>query len=261
MKWRRIEGLLLKCWWITTQRVDRMFDIFYWQAPDIFIWGLFSNYFASESSFDPLKVILGGIILWLFLWRNAQDVSVYVLEEYWSKNLYHLFSSPVTIGEFILSLMIVALGRTIVSALFLVFIAYLLYSFSFFTLPLIWLGYFMACLILAGWFVGMMISSLILRYGGRIQALAWAVVWIIQPFSCVFYPLSSLPGWAYAIARWNPLTYVFEGMRAVINAEQLSGRAVLYPGLASVLLFVVGCLVLGLIFKKARKAGYLAKPE
>ena len=69
MKWRRIEGLLLKCWWITTQRVDRMFDIFYWPVLDIFIWGLFSNYFASESSFDPLKVILGGIILWLFLWR------------------------------------------------------------------------------------------------------------------------------------------------------------------------------------------------
>ena len=32
-----------------------------------------------------------------------------------------------------------------------------------------------------------------LRYGQAFEELAWAIIFIILPFSCVYYPLDSLP--------------------------------------------------------------------
>jgi ABC-2 type transport system permease protein len=55
-----------------------------------------------------------------------------------------------------------------------------------------------------------------MRYGQEVEVLAWGMVFLFQPISCVFYPLSVLPDWLQAIARLNPATHVFEGMRAVI---------------------------------------------
>ena len=48
--------------------------------------------------------------------------------------------------------------------------------------------------------------------------LAWSMVFLFQPISCVFYPIEVLPGWLQAIAWMNPAAHVFEGMRAVLNA-------------------------------------------
>src|SRR5699024_6002862 len=62
---------------------------------------------------------------------------------------------------------------------------------------------------------------LILRFTTKVQALAWTFVWILAPFSAVFFPVSALPSWGQAIAHTIPLTYVFEEMR-----RQLAGETV-----------------------------------
>jgi ABC-2 type transport system permease protein len=56
-----------------------------------------------------------------------------------------------------------------------------------------------------------------MRYGQEVEVLAWGLVFLFQPISCVFYPMSVLPAWLQAIARFNPAAHVFEGMRAVIS--------------------------------------------
>ena len=35
--------------------------------------------------------------------------------------------------------------------------------------------------------------------------------------SCVYYPLTTLPGWLQPVALALPPTYVFEGLRAIVN--------------------------------------------
>jgi len=50
-----------------------------------------------------------------------------------------------------------------------------------------------------------------------VEVLALGLVFLFQPISCVFYPLSVLPEWLQAIARLNPAAHVFEGMRMVIT--------------------------------------------
>ena len=90
MKLHRINALLLKYYYITINRVDRLFDIIYWPILDLFIWGFTALFIQKLSDVNVMSMLLGAVILWVFVWRASQDIAVFVLEDFWSRNLYHL---------------------------------------------------------------------------------------------------------------------------------------------------------------------------
>ena len=55
-----------------------------------------------------------------------------------------------------------------------------------------------------------------MRFGQEVEVLAWGMVFLFQPISCVFYPMAILPPWLQTIAWGNPASHVFEGMRQVL---------------------------------------------
>ncbi len=69
---------------------------------------------------------------------------------------------------------------------------------------------------MTGWIIGVLTTSLIMRFGQEAEVLAWSMVFLFQPISCVFYPMEILPGWLQPIAWANPAAHIFEGMRAVL---------------------------------------------
>ena len=261
MKWYRIKALLLKYFYITKNRFDRIFDIFYWPILDIVIWGFASAFIENISDVNVLNMIFGGIILWVFVWRSSQDIAVYVLEDFWSRNLYHLFSSPVTIFEHMTSIVILGFIRSLITFTFLVIVAFVFYSFNIFVFPIYYLAAGIAILTLFGWAMGIIITALIFRFGKRIQILAWSLVWIIQPFSCVFYPLSALPDWAQKIAILLPTTHVFELMRNVLFNNETNIQGLVYGLLSSLVLLAFAVWLIKISFESARKRGMLASAE
>jgi len=74
-----------------------------------------------------------------------------------------------------------------------------------------------------GWCIGVLTTGLIMRYGQEVEVLAWGLVFLFQPISCVFYPMNVLPTWLQAIAWVNPAAHIFEGMRAVITTGTFPG--------------------------------------
>ncbi len=261
MKFYRINALLLKYYYISINRLDRLFDLFYWPLLDIFIWGFMTYYIKDISEINVLSMIMGGIVLWLFLWRSGQDIAIFVLEDYWSRNLYNLFTSPITTFELVSSLLMVALIRTFISFTVLISLAFLLYKVNVLSMGFMNFAVFAGILIIFGWALGLFIAAVIFRYGQRIQVFAWSVAWIIQPFSCVFYPLESLPNWIQSISKVIPITYVFENMRAVLWGNAVNWNGILYALISSVVLFIVGGFVLGKSIGHAKKVGSISKSE
>lgn len=261
MKLHRIKALLLNHFYYTINSADRIFDVIYWPVLDILIWGFMTYFIQGISSFNFVNSILGGIILWVFVWRSSQDLVVYLLESYWSRSIYHLFSSPVTPGELIISFTTLGLIRSFAAFTVLSTLSYLLYHFQILSMNL-WHGaMFIGILLLFGWALGLLVGSLIFLFGTRIQVLAWSTIWIVQPFSCVFYPLSSLPTWAGKIAAIMPTTYVFEGLRASLQGLPLNYGNLAYSLSVAVLLLVINSCVLILSIRVAKKKGTFAKPE
>jgi ABC-2 type transport system permease protein len=261
MKLHRINGLLLKYYYITINRIDRIFDIVYWPIIDLFIWGFTGFYVQGISEVNLMSMLLGGVILWVFVWRSSQDIAVFVLEDFWSRNLYHLFTSPVRLSEHFVSIIILGFARSLATFLLMWPIAMIFYSFNIMEANPLFIAAAVMLLTLFGWAIGLMVSAFIFRFGQRIQVLAWSITFLISPFACIFYPMSALPNWAAKIAALVPITQVFESLRIAISGGKVIYSELAYSFISSTVLFVLMAYFLKLSFEKARKTGLLAKGD
>lgn len=259
MELYRVNALLLKYYYISINRLDRIFDIIYWPILGLLIWGFTTAFIEQLSEVSVSSMIFGGVILFVFVWRSAQDITIYVLEDFWSRNLYNLFTSPVRPSEISLSVIIFGFIRSILTFLLLALLAWLVYSFNIFSINLFYLILFISALTLFSWALGLFISSMIFRYGSRIQVFAWSFVFLIEPFSCIFYPLSVLPTWAKGFAIILPTTHIFEALRAVINNTLINWGSIIYSFVASFILLIIVSLFFKNSIKKAIKVGLFAR--
>jgi ABC-2 type transport system permease protein len=109
--------------------------------------------------------------------------------------------------------------------------------------------------------VGIVITSLILRYSSKLEALAWSFAGLLMPFSCVFYPLKTLPGFLHPLALALPTTHSFEGMRQVMAGQGFS-MPDLQWGLALDLVYLaLAAQLFRRMFEAARARGLLIRAE
>lgn len=194
-----------------------MVDSFYWITLDLLLWGITGMYFQSITPDfqNVIFMILSGVLLWNIVYRGQIDITMGLLEELWNKNLINLFVSPLTFREWIASLLALGFVKAMISFSFGSLITFILYKFGilFYSIHLL---AFIGLLIMSGWWLGFLVAAFILRFGTRVQALAWTFVWLASPFSAVFYPMEILPGWVQVIARFVPMSYVFEEARHLL---------------------------------------------
>jgi ABC-2 type transport system permease protein len=154
------------------------------------------------------------------LFRAQQGITISFLEEIWARNLMNLFASPLKPSEFLAATMVLSVFKVTAVSIVMVVAALLFYSYNVFMIGLALIP-FVFNLLVAGWTIGVLTTSLIMRFGQEAEVLAWGMVFLFQPVSCVFYPVEVLPKWLQAVAWANPATHVFEGMRAVLTAGPL----------------------------------------
>jgi ABC-2 type transport system permease protein len=231
----------LRYWYLLRRSIPRLIDLFYWPAGNVVVWGFLSAFLAGNSSFVAKAggVLLAGVLLWDVMFRSQLGVSIGFLEEMWSRNLGHMFVSPLRSYEWLLSLVVVSILRTLVGLAPAVLIARYLYDFSIFDLGLPLAG-FLFNLMMMGWWLALFIVALILRYGQGAENLAWAAAFVLSPLSAIYYPVSVLPDWLRPAALALPAAHVFECMRGVMvdhvfHASELTEAFVLnlfYLGVA-----------------------------
>ena len=216
---RRVWGLIYRHLALYRRSWPRMLELAYWPALQMLIWGFTASFIAGRSN-QPVAIaagtLLGGVLLWEVALRSQMGVALSFLEEVWSRNLAHVFVSPLRPWEMVAGMVAVSVLRVVIGVLPAVFLAWLLYAFNLFAMgPVIVL--FFLNLMFMGWWVSLGVLSLILRHGAGAEALAWSVLFGLTPFSAVFYPVSVLPAAIRPIAYALPSSHVFEGMRAAMN--------------------------------------------
>jgi ABC-2 type transport system permease protein len=199
-----------------------MMEIVYWPFLDLVIWGFITIYLATFQGQMPAVVtfFLGALILWDVLFRSQQGITISFLEEIWARNLMNLFASPLKPSEFLAATMVMSLMKVTAVSIVMSVCAWLFYTYNVFIIG-VWLVPFIANLVLTGWIIGVFTTSLIMRFGQEAEVLAWSMVFLFQPISCVFYPMDVLPGWLQAVAQANPAAHIFEGMRNLLTSQAL----------------------------------------
>jgi len=214
----RINGLILRYFYLYRGSVPRLLEQLYWPVVDILVWGFVTIYLSRFEGTLPnfLAYFLGALILWDVLFRSQVGVSVAYLEEVWSRNLLNLFVSPLRPAEFLAASIGIAILRVGFTTMVTLVVAYLFYGFSALVMGA-WIWAFFGSLMVMGWALGIFIAALIMRFGQGAESLAWGLIFLIQPVSAVFYPVSVLPPFLQAISQGIPAAHIFEGMRQVLD--------------------------------------------
>lgn len=258
----RVFALLLRQLFLYRRSLIRSLEIVYWPVLDLLVWGFLSVYVARLRGGAGVAVafLLGGMILWDVFFRVQQAISVSFLEDVWTRNLMNVFVSPINTAEFLLATMLLGVMKIAVIGFLLAALALALYAFNIFQYGLGLLP-FVLNLILSAWGMGIITTGLILRFGQGAEALAWALAFLFQPFSAVFYPVSVLPP-ALRVAAWLlPTTHAFEGMRAVLAHHPTPWDHVSWAVAENAVLLALAAALFAWVMRIAREQGLLLRTE
>jgi ABC-2 type transport system permease protein len=222
------------------------------------MWGFLQTYIAQNAGFFARAggTFIGAVLLWDILFRGQLGFSVSFLEEVWSRNLANLMMSPLKPIEFVLAMMVMSIVRLLIGM-----VPVSLLAIGFFGFNLYGMGFALAAfflnLIITGWAVGILVSGIVMRNGLGAESLAWTIMFLLMPLTCVYYPVSVLPHWLQVVAWSLPPTYVFEGMRALL-IDHVFRLDLMFEAFAiNVVAFTIGALGFVLLLRSARRHGSL----
>ena len=258
---RRVWGLMYRHLALYRSSWPRLVELAYWPTLQMLIWGFTASFIAARGNLAnggtvTAAALLGGVLLWEVALRSQMGVAISFLEEVWSRNLAHVFVSPIRPWEMLAALVGMSVLRMLVGVLPAVLLAWLLYAFNLFAMgPVIVL--FFANLMIMGWWVSLGVLSLILRHGAGAEALAWSVLFGLTPFSAVFYPVAVLPAFMRPVALALPASHVFEGMRAAIATGVIRWDHLAWAFGLNLLWMALFIWVFSGQFRRARQGGAL----
>ncbi|PPQ28062.1 ABC transporter [Rhodopila globiformis] len=216
---RRIWGLMYRHLALYRRSWPRLLELMYWPILQMCIWGFTARFLATRMGSNPAimagGLLLSGVLLWEVTLRSQMGMSISFLEEMWSRNLGHVFVSPLRPFEMVAALIAMSVIRMLTGVLPAILLAWAFYAFNLFSLGPV-LVLFFVNLMIFGWAIALGVVSLVLRHGAGAEPLAWGILFGLAPFSAVFYPVSVLPAALQPLALTLPTTHVFEGMRAVL---------------------------------------------
>lgn len=256
ISWHRVWAIVMRHAYNFRRSYDRLSDSFYWPVMDLIVWGLSSKWMESSQTqvSNVALIVLTGLVFWQIVWRSNYEISVNLLEEIWNRNLANLFSTPLTIAEWITAVMLIGLLKNLITLTVGVGGVWILYSLNVLGVGW-WLLPFFFLLLVSGWFMGFLAAGLIMRHGQKIQTLAWTMGFLFAPFSAVYYPLEVLPGWARTISAVLPTTYIFEGMREVLKSGTLSWEMLGKSVILNAIYLVLSIAFFVKMFNKRREMG------
>lgn len=258
----RINAMFIRHLYLHQRSVTRSLELFFWPVMELLVWGFVSLYIQTIAPGGVAQIIvylINAIIFWDILYRSQQGVSVSFVEEVWTRNILNLLISPLRIWEWLAAIFLYGAVKTIAITAILAILALGFYHFDlidamgFYLLPLA------ASLLFFGWTLGIVTSGLLIRWGHAAEALIWGIPFLIQPLSAIYYPVSILPPPLQAVSKLIPSTYIFEGMRSIIQTGQMDWRYFLMSMILNLIYFVFGVWFFKQMYSRARVTGRLGR--
>src|SRR4051812_20550341 len=135
---RRIWGLMYRHIALYRRSWPRLLELAYWPVLQMCIWGFTASFLATRMGASTAVMagatLLGGVLLWEVTLRSQMGMSISFLEEMWSRNLGHVFVSPIRPWEMLAALVAISFLRMTTGVLPAILVAFFLYAFNLFAL-------------------------------------------------------------------------------------------------------------------------------
>ncbi len=209
-----------------------------------------------------ITYLMVGTLVWRFLAGIFNDVSEMIAWERWEGTIEYTFMAPVRranqmIGQTLFAILHSFLFTGIIGLVVTAFFGLSFAEADFFSAAVILL---VGSLSFVG--IGMMASVLPLLYPERGAQMTNIVQAVFLLVSGVYYPISVLPGWLRVVARFSPMTYVLEGMRAALlpKPDQVNPWMYVWPLLGmGVVMLPLGIYLFQKAERYAKRTGKLKR--
>jgi ABC-2 type transport system permease protein len=260
LRWRPMAAIVLRYFYLLRGSPARIMPMFAWVAIDIVLWGFISRYLNSVAGagLNFTATLLGAVLLWDFLVRAMQGVTMAFFEDVWSRNFLNIFATPLSIPEYLGGLVISSIATSAVGLVVMLLLATGLFGLSFFAYGAM-LVQFLLTLFVFGIALGVFASALVLRLGPAAEWFIWPIPALLSPFVGVFYPLSVLPKWMQAFSHALPPSYVFEGIRRTVKGGTASAGLLAWAACLAALYLLLACWVFARIHRNAVRTGLIAR--
>jgi ABC-2 type transport system permease protein len=260
MSLQRAFAIVLRQYYLIRGSFSRFLPLFMWVAIDMVLWGFLSRYLNTVAApgMDFVPRLLGAVLLWDFLTRVMQGVSIAFLEDVWSRNFLNFFASPLTVSDYLGGLVATSLITSSVGLAVMLALSTTLFGLPFLSYGLLAFP-FLAILLLSGIALGILGAAMVLRLGPASEWFIWPIPALVSPFAGVFYPLSTLPAWMRAVGYALPPSYVFEGMRHSVAHGSVAGGPLLAGASLAVLYVALAWLFFLRTYRYAIRTGLIAR--
>ena len=256
----RTAAIVLRQYYLLRGSATRLVPLFVWVAIDIVLWGFITRYLNSVArpGFDFVPMLLGAVLLWDFFSRVMHGVTTAFFEDVWSRNFLNLFATPLSICEYLSSLVLSSIATSTVGLVVMLALAMVAFGLSYAVYGLALIP-FLLVLFLFGIALGVFAVGGVLRYGPAAEWFVWPIPAVLSPFAAVFYPLSTLPGWMQHVAHLLPPSYVFESMRTILAGGPVSWAGLLWSISLAILYILLSGRLFTRIYRHAVRTGLIAR--
>ena len=206
----------------------------------------------------PVQFLVTGIMLFHLIWQLTLAGSLGLLEEVWTRNLLNLMVTPLTEREFLGSLGLVGILRTVVSVGVVAAVGLGFYAVAPDTAGWV-LVPSAAVLLVFGWAITLFVVGLTLQYGDSAEVFSWGALLLLMPLSGFFYPVESLPGVLQPLAAVIPLTRVFEAVQQGLVDGTVAWGSLAWAVLGTVAILGLGMWFLARQMRRFRTLGWVTR--
>jgi ABC-2 type transport system permease protein len=255
---RRTGAMMLRYWYLLRSSWPRLLDLVYWPTVQMITWGFLQYYITQNAGFFARAggTFIGAVLLWDILFRGQLGFSISFMEEMWARNIGNLMMSPLRPLEFISALMVMSIVRLAIGAVPVTLLAIAFFGFNLYGLGFALVAFFLN-LMLTAWAVGIFVSGLVLRNGLGAENVAWSIMFLFMPLTCVYYPVTTLPVWLQPVSWLLPPTYVFEGMRSLLIDKTFRADLMVDALALNAVFFAAGVFAFLKLLQSARQHGSL----
>ena len=262
MRLHRIVAVLWQEWYVTIHSTEVIVDIFFHPLLSIVLFGFVSQFLSGSDQSQAGKILLQGLLLWQVIWIVQYSVTLGSLWNVWSRNLSNMFVAPMMVREYLAAQLLSGIVKAVAIVVLGGAMAKYLFGFDVLDMGVVPLLLTFVNFVFFGFATGIAVIGVIFRYGTRIQALAWGFIFVFQPLSAAYFPVSVLPPALRWIAYGIPLTLSYEGARhGLLNHHEVAWGMFGLSFAENAVYFALCSLLFAHLFRQSRDTGQFARNE
>jgi ABC-2 type transport system permease protein len=252
-----VWAFALRSFVMASRNVFFFFELLFWPIVGVLSIGLMAEFLELDQS--QTSFVLIGTIALSVIQVCQLEVAYAVLYDVWSKSMKHQFLAPIGVRHLTTGSWVVGVIRGLLVFVLLAVLARWSFGFDVFAASRTGLAVFLLGCFLNAWVVGVAVCTLVMYFGNRAEASAWATVNLVVMLAGIYYPVSVLPAPVAALASAIPLTYFLDAYRAHYGFTSEFAHPVATGLALSVVYLALSHWSLVAALQNARRTGQLLK--